>query len=142
MSDSPPVFEYVYLFMFVVYSASVSVVSTLVRKLLLTSKLPNLDDRLGEGLPVVIGAAGAFIPGVIPEALPGPPALYGVLAGAFSGQCYAWVKRNLKKASQGKLSLPGGESGETKPVSLPTSGEAPSPPSGAEELPEKKSAEG
>jgi len=60
----------------------------------------SFGSRFIHVLPMIMGACGATIPGTVPAVLPGPLFFYGILAGGFSGQVYAFVKRQMVVAEK------------------------------------------
>lgn len=82
---------------FVVYCSVLAIiVEAVVRTAPVFFKETLLGVRLIHGLPLLLGAVGSFLPSVIPDVLPGPKFFYGIIAGAFSGQVYAWAKQQFE----------------------------------------------
>lgn len=96
------------LFYLLLLSASVSVVTAAIK-----AALPLRLHHLLPLTPLLLGAIGGMLTGLTPAESTGAAAVWGVLAGAFSGQAYEVLKGYLRLGKTGYTLQPG-ELPETK----------------------------
>jgi len=81
-------FDSIQLFYLALLGAAISVVTAAIK-----SALPEHQHRILPLVPLLLGAAGGPLTGLVPGESLGSRVIWGILAGAFSGQAYEAIKR-------------------------------------------------
>jgi hypothetical protein len=89
-------------FYLLLLSAAVSVVTAAIK-----AALPARLHHLLPLTPLLLGAIGGVLTGLTPAESGGAAAVWGVLAGAFSGQAYEALKTYLRLGKTGYTIQPG-----------------------------------